>query len=345
MEGTIGKKPNQIIELSTGIEQDQAIPKFQYDPYNVEVPPGMQAPFRVNLETNTICNMPCGFCFADYLEGPNAHEGKGLPTDREKLSTAEAKAMIFQAAQIGSTQFLLGGGDPFIRKDTPQLISYAHELGLQVVVDTNGLLLAQRPAVFEQVAPLLHQLGLSLDGSSAEAHDTFRETAHSFERVMRLIEWSRERDYKLKINTIVTAANMHDIPAMVQLLAPHADSIDRWSLDQFIPVNRGKQNKERYQISDADYLSVVNQVHALTDGRFANCTIGGGLKSVKAGTVMMFGPQGIPYVTYGDEKHHLPVSIRKSPLYELVEMAEGMHLDLHRMNDERFAQDYYSADS
>ncbi|MFA9288397.1 MAG: radical SAM protein [Weeksellaceae bacterium] len=314
---------------------------FDYAPQAIEVPANFVPPYRVNYETNEVCNMPCGFCFADYHEGANVHESLGMPT-HGKLGTAEVKSMMEQAAQLGTTQFLLGGGDPFIRRDMPDLIEYASALGLHVVVDTNGLILGKNEELFQRVAPHLHQLGLSLDGSSAEMHDGFRETRNSFERVMRLIEMSAGQAFKLKINTIVTAANMHDIPAMVELLAPHAGTIQRWSLDQFIPVNRGKQNEDKYRISDADYLATVQRVKEQIDERFANCTIGGGLKSAKAGTVMMFGPQGIPYVTTGDQKRYLPHSIRTRPLHQLVQVAEEMDLDLNGMNNERYSTGYYS---
>lgn len=316
---------------------------FRYDPYNVEIPPGFVPPYRVNWETNEICNMECGFCFADYFEGAHSHEQQGIATIG-MLTTEEAMAMMYQAAAMGSKQFLLGGGDPFIRQDMPELIEYASAAGLHVVVDTNGLILPRREGLYDRVAPLLHQLGLSLDGSSAEKHDSFRETKRSFDRVMQLIELSRGQAHKLKINTIVTAANMNDIPDMVALLAQYGDRLDRWSLDQFIPVNRGKKNEAVYRISDEDYLAVIGEVkaRAAATGKFKDGVFGGALKSDKVGTVMMFGPQGIPYVMDGDEKRYTAKSIRTRPLVNLVGMAAGMTLDLQRMNSQRYSTDYYS---
>lgn len=325
--------------------QDLPQPKvnFKYDPYNVALPDNFISPYRVNYETNEICNMDCGFCFADYHEGVHAHQLQGTNEPIGQLHTSEVMAMMYQAAAMGTTQFLLGGGDPFIRKDTPELIEYGYAAGLQIVVDTNGLILAKREGLFERIAPLIHQLGLSLDGSTAETHNSFRETTpYSFERVMKLIELSRDKSYKLKINTIVTSANAHDIPNMVQTLAPYADVLDRWSLDQFIPVNRGKQNENKYTISDDEYFQVLNEVKQKADNIFNEHIFGGALKSQKAGTVMMFGPQGIPYVTAADKKRYIMKGIRTRPLHQLVTMAQTLDLDLKRMNNQRFSVNYYS---
>jgi len=205
-------------------------------------------------------------------------------------------------------------------------------------------ILPVREGLFERVANHLYQLGLSLDGSSAEKHDAFREYRGSFERVMKVIDLSRGQQYKLKINTVVTAANKDDIPDMVETLAPYAHTIHRWSLDQFIPVNRGKENEAKYLIADEEYLDVVAQVRSRAIGRFDGATIGGGLKSDKAGTVMMIGPQGIPYVTIDDRKEHLVHSIRTAPLYQLVQEAQQLSLNLEKMNGQRYATDYYRQD-
>lgn len=320
------------------------VPSFKYDPYSVVIPAEFQAPYRVNFETNEICNMGCGFCFADYHEGVRAYEAMGIAAPG-MLQTEEVAAMIYQAAQLapyGTRQILFGGGDPFIRQDTPELIEYAYAAGLHVVVDTNGLILPKRPGLYDRIAPLIHQLGLSLDGSTPEAHNSFRETTpHSFARVLELMDRSRGYAHKLKVNTIVTAANMHDIPDMVDLLAEYGDVLDRWSLDQFIPVNRGKENEARYRITDEQYLAVMQEVRRRAEGKLKPEVFGGALKSQKVGTVMMFGPQGIPYVMDGDEKRHIPKSIRTRPLHRLVTMATEHTLNLQAMNGARYSSEYY----
>jgi|GEM_PF-1082784 len=327
-------------ERRLGITPPPDRARFTYDVRAVELPAGFIAPFRINYETNEICNMRCGFCFADYHEGETAHENLGISTFGQ-LNTAEVRGMMDQAAQMGTTQFLLGGGDPFIRSDMPDLIEHADGSGLQVLVDTNGLLLSRRAGLLERVAPHIHQLGLSLDGPTPIAHDTFRDTHSSFEAVMDLIQRSEEHGYKLKINTIVTAENAVDILQMVGILAPYAGQISRWSLDQFIPANRGKSNQDRYLISDKEYLDVVDSVKTRADEKFNGVVIGGGLKKDKAGTVMLFGPQGIPYFRSDESEQYVPGNIRTHPLFTLVQMAEDKGLKVGAMNEVRYGDIYY----
>lgn len=301
---------------------------------------GFVAPFRIGYETNETCNMECGFCFADYNEGATVHNSLGIPT-LGQLNTTEVKGMLDQAAKIGVKQFLFGGGDPFIRSDMSSLIEHASDAGLQVVVDTNGLILSNRKGLLEKVAPRIHQLGLSLDGSSAQTHDAFRATRHSFDAAIDLIERSKDFNYKLKINTIVTAENAEDIPNMVDVLAPSCKQIDRWSLDQFIPFNRGELNQDRYLISNEAYTDVVEKVKALAIERFDASVIGGGLKENKAGTVMLFGPQGIPYVIADGQMRYVEGNIRTQSLSGLVKKAQDKGLDLEKMNKQRYGEAYY----
>lgn len=313
--------------------------RFTYDPRSIEIPVGFVAPYRVNVETGEKCNMPCGFCFADYTEGAQAHAEQGIPV-LGPLNTAEIKGLADQARAIGTRQILFGGADPFIRPDMAELIEYADEIGLQVVVDTNAKLLSKRPGLYERVAPHLHQLGLSLDGSTTELHDGFRDTSHSFPAVLDLVERSRDYPHLVKINTIVTAANAGDIPAMVGTLAPYADRINRWSLDQFLSLNRGAQNEDKYAITDERYMDVMREVRRRAEGTIPDHVFGGGLGSQKDGTVMMFGPQGIPYVTVGPKKTYLAGNIRTSPLPRLVQAAQDKQLQIGKM-DQRFAAAYY----
>jgi len=315
---------------------------FKYDPFIVKPPMGFKAPYRINFETNETCNMSCGFCFGDFYEGVIIHKEAGIPV-LGLLETAEIKAMIYQTAEMGASQFLFGGGDPFIRKDIIELIEYAYGTGLQIVVDTNALLIATRDDLFDRSAPYIHQLGLSIDGSTAENHDRFRQSRGSFDKVLKVMQVAREKNLRLKINTVITAQNTQDITAMVPLLAPYTDVIKRWSLDQFIPLNRGAQNRDAYFIEYEEYMRVIRQVKKLAhlDGRFNNEIWGGGLKRDKAGTVIIFGPQGIPYVTFNDQKYYVLSNIRTTPLFELIDEAVNLNLDIQKMNTLRYATSHY----
>ena len=53
-------------------------------------------------------------------------------------------------------------------------------------------------------------LGLSLDGSTAEKHDSIRGVPGTFDRTMQAMRWAQELDMPLQVNTLVAAETAGD---------------------------------------------------------------------------------------------------------------------------------------
>ena len=81
-------------------------------------------------------------------------------------------------------------------------------------------------------------LGLSLDGSTAERHDSIRGVPGTFDRTMQAMRWAQELEMPLQVNTLVAAETADDVPAIYELLKPFG--VARWSLFFLISVGRGK---------------------------------------------------------------------------------------------------------
>jgi radical SAM protein with 4Fe4S-binding SPASM domain len=81
-------------------------------------------------------------------------------------------------------------------------------------------------------------LGLSLDGSTPERHDSIRGVPGTFERTLQAIRWGQELEFPLQVNTLVAEETASDVPAIYELLKPYA--VSRWSLFFLISVGRGK---------------------------------------------------------------------------------------------------------
>ncbi len=189
-----------------------------------------QTPLNVYWEMTQACPLACRHCRAEAV--PNAHP--------DELTYAEGVAFLRQLPEFGSPlpQLILTGGDPLARKDLYDLIDEARRLGIGVSITP-----AASPALTEEVLMRLQQhgvegLGLSLDGSSAERHDSIRGVKGTFDRTMQAIHWAQQLGMPLQINTLVSAETADDIPAIYDLLRPL--SVARWSLFFLISVGRGK---------------------------------------------------------------------------------------------------------
>jgi len=80
------------------------------------------------FHTGTACNLSCPFCL----------EGSTPGDDRlDRITLADVKPLLDEAAQIGVKQFSFTGGEPFIVKDFVNILDYASGL-LPCLVLTNG---------------------------------------------------------------------------------------------------------------------------------------------------------------------------------------------------------------
>ena len=189
-----------------------------------------QTPLNVYWEMTQACALTCRHCRAEAMPGPNSNE----------LTFDESLQFLRQIPEFGNPlpQLILTGGDPLERKDLFPLIDEARRLGIGTSITP-----AATPAFTREVLVRLKEhgvegLGLSLDGSTPEKHDSIRGVPGTFERTMNAIRWAQELEMPLQVNTLVAEETAGDIPAIYELLKPYA--VSRWSLFFLISVGRGK---------------------------------------------------------------------------------------------------------
>ena len=202
-------------------------------------------PFMVIWETTHACDLACRHCRA---EAQPEHDTLALTTD-------EAKRLLHQVESFGRPRpiFIFTGGDPFKRADLFELVRYAGEIGLPAAVSPSGT-----PLLTEENLRRLKEAGakaisLSIDGSSAERHDDFRRVPGSFELTSNGWRAARAIGLKTQINTTVTRYNLHDLPAIFQLVQQIGAMT--WSLFFLVPTGRGRQEDE---VSPGEYETVMH---------------------------------------------------------------------------------------
>jgi AdoMet-dependent heme synthase len=143
------------------------------------------------------------------------------------------------------------------RPDLLQVIPYAVQKGLRVAMTPSGAPLMTRQAVTQLKEAGLSRLAVSLDGSTAEIHDRFRQVPGSYGWTMNCIDYVHEVNLPVQLNTTVSRHNLDDLPSMADLLL--IKGIALWSVFFLVPTGRGKAEDE---ISADDYERVF---HFLVD--------------------------------------------------------------------------------
>ncbi|MFB6300310.1 MAG: TIGR04053 family radical SAM/SPASM domain-containing protein [Halobacteriales archaeon] len=188
-----------------------------------------QRPLVLIWEVTQACELACKHCRADAT--PTRHP--------DELSTEEGKVLLDSARAFGENQLVvLSGGDPLKRDDLPTLIEYGTDQGLRMTLTPSGTgsLTASNIRALSDAG--MQRLALSLDGATADAHDTFRGEPGSFEQTMTAAEAASDADIPLQINTTVCAETVDELPAIRDVVTELGAVL--WSVFFLVPIGRGR---------------------------------------------------------------------------------------------------------
>ncbi|MCL1976046.1 MAG: putative heme d1 biosynthesis radical SAM protein NirJ2 [Firmicutes bacterium] len=145
------------------------------------------------------CNLYCKHCYQD------AGEKK-----ENELSTSQAKSMIDGIHKAGFKIMIFSGGEPLMREDIFELVSYASDKGLRPVFGTNAMLITKEVAVqLKQCGTMA--MGISLDSLDPGLHNQFRNHQNAHRLTMAGIKNCREAGLPFQIHTTVLDWNQNEI--------------------------------------------------------------------------------------------------------------------------------------
>ncbi len=172
------------------------------------------------------CNLLCKHCWLSppFVQDKNAYEDKV----KNELSLEEMTPAINEALALGLTGIKLTGGEPFLRGDLIDFIKHFYEKGLEIQIETNGTLIdkdmARTLKRFKEV-----QISVSLDGSSAEAHDVFRGVKGAFDQTLRGLDSLAQEDIPIQMVFSLHRGNLSslwDAIALAKDLRAHSIKIN-----------------------------------------------------------------------------------------------------------------------
>jgi pseudo-rSAM protein/SPASM domain protein len=153
------------------------------------------------------CNLYCNHCYA-------AADTETAPGE---LTTVEGKRLLDDLAEYGVPVVLFSGGEPLVRDDLTELISYATDLGIRAVLSTNGTLITGETARELRDSGLAYA-GVSVDGLP-EQNDAFRGQEGAFDAAVRGIEACLDAGLKTGLRYTITKQNAPDLEGVVELLS------------------------------------------------------------------------------------------------------------------------------
>ncbi len=167
---------------------------------------GQRAPMEVAIEVTRRCPLECLHCYNNLPMGD-------LPARNRELSKEEHMRMLDELADLGTFWVLYSGGEIFARKDFLEIYTYAKKKGFLITLFTNGTLINDKIADYLAEWPPF-SIEITLYGRTKETYEALTGIPGSYERCLRGIENLRQRKLPLKLKTVPTTINKHEVFAM-----------------------------------------------------------------------------------------------------------------------------------
>ena len=191
------------------------------------------------------CTHRCAFCYAD---------ARARGSRRTEMTTTQVRAVIDRIrdeAKVPTISFT--GGEPTVRPDLPELISYARGKGMRVNLITNGFKCARPEYVGRLAAAGLHSAQVSLEAPQAEVHDAITGRAGSFARTVRGARNLRAAGIHTHTNTTICPDNRS---CLVELVDFVADELQHEYLSLNVVIRTGTAVAQSGPATTVDYSEV-----------------------------------------------------------------------------------------
>jgi MoaA/NifB/PqqE/SkfB family radical SAM enzyme len=225
---------------------------------SVEQPPHLKLK-RVNLLVSKSCNLHCRMC--DYPE---------FYPENQEMPFGQIRQIINEIKILGAEVLELSGGEPMIRTDIYEIISYAKSLGLNVVMVTNGVLIG--PLEVEKLIKAgITFVSISMEGPEP-VHDhirgpgNFKKALHAIQNFIHYN--SGKRDLQVAVGVTLSKYNYQLIAPfsryLLEEIGVNSISINPFSNDMFIGENRKFRPRE-FQITPDLIPDLTCQINKLIE--------------------------------------------------------------------------------
>lgn len=207
------------------------------------------------------CNLLCKGCAVNSKK----HDSSFINTSDLELNKEQIFKILdkiknhIDKNNINPFYLNFGGGEPFLRNDFKEILSYSCRLfgKKAIAVDTNGTIL-HVDDLFE-IANYVSYIGISIDGLE-EYHNNWRGNSRvdnpfmkSIELIKNAVKYDQIRDI-LEVSSVATKDNIEEISLLIELL--NKMGVKYYSIHRTFPV--GRMAKMKHLIPDAkDYLKLA----------------------------------------------------------------------------------------
>ena len=220
---------------------------------------------RVDLNLGYSCNADCPFCYYKI-------SAKSRRQDKD-LTTEQAKKLLRYIRRRGKEEVDLTGGEPTIRKDIFELVSYAKSIGFkEVTIITNGIRLAKKEFAKQLISAGVDDFLFSLHGHSAEVHEKLTGVKGSFEKMNQAIKNVKEiGSVRIRSNTVVNGMNFSHVSEIAEIL--YSLGVEHVNFILFNPIVEATCVQEEVNVRYSEAAPYLKNVIDSYKDKFKRITI------------------------------------------------------------------------
>ncbi|MDO5749480.1 MAG: TIGR04053 family radical SAM/SPASM domain-containing protein [Planctomycetia bacterium] len=204
-------------------------------------------PLMFYYEVTRACDLVCKHCRASAQESAASDE----------LSHEDSMRLLEDVARFPRKPTIcFTGGDPLKRADLFELIRHATDLGIGSALTPSSTPLATFDAFKKAKEAGVSAIGISIDGPNPEVHDAFRGFEGSFNKAMEMLQYARDLELPVQVNTSITRRNWNLVDEIAEMLEDKG--VMMWSVFFLVPVGRGV---EETRISPDEYRQVFARLY------------------------------------------------------------------------------------
>ncbi len=165
-------------------------------------------PLYVQFYITARCNLACQQCNIIYAN-----------SDVREATLPEIETIADHLAEIGVCVVLLTGGEPFARRDLPEIVRIFTRRNLHVRMQTNGL--AGEEAMARAVDAGAHDISISLDTLVGQTQDTLNgDVANSWNRAIQTISSVThilpKKNSFASLGCVLSRKNLYDVENVIR---------------------------------------------------------------------------------------------------------------------------------
>ena len=176
----------------------------------------------------------------------------------DELSTEQSFALIDEIANVfgEKVNVTFGGGEPLMRKDLFEIISYGKERGLHLVLASNGTLLNEEVAVRLKKSGI-EEVIIPIDGTQ-KTHDVIRGE-DVFEKAVKGAKACKDAGLGLVIDPCIMKQNEEETAKIIDI----AESLGarQCRFFHFVSMGRGKEVMPDSELDGVQYAGNLVQLY------------------------------------------------------------------------------------